>query len=113
MGDNTSTWLDFWNQMTQLTDGDLTVKNGGARYAVALYKELVNQIYTNTANFKAFGISKADMVAQIDKAEAGLQTLTAENTAIQEQIDETYQRILMAREQVDTVYATVGTQSEG
>lgn len=112
VGDNTSTWLDFWNQMTQLTDGDLTVKNGGARYAVALYKELINQIYTNTANFKAFGISKADMMAQIDKAEAGLQTLTPENTTIQEQIDQTYERIHMARNQVDTVYATVGAKTE-
>lgn len=108
VGDNTSTWLDFWNQMVELTDGDLTVKTGGARYAAALYKELVNQIYTNTSSFKAFGISQADMLAQIDKVESGLKTLTAENTAIQQQIDETQQRVAMAREQVNTVYAAVG-----
>ena len=94
--------------MVELTDGDLTVKTGGARYAAALYKELVNQIYTNTSSFKAFGISQTDMLAQIDKVESGLKTLTAENTAIQQQIDETQQRVAMAREQVNTVYAAVG-----
>lgn len=113
VGSDTNTWLDFWNQMVQLTDGDLTSKTGGARYAAALYKELVNQIYTNAANFKAFGIAQQDMLTQLDKVESGLQGLTAENTAIQQQIDETKQRVQMARDQVQTVYAAVGTGTGG
>lgn len=113
VGGNSSSWLDFWNQMTQLTDGDLTSKTGGARYAAALYKELVNQIYTNTANFKAFGVGRDALLEQLDKALAGLQTLTAENTAIQEQIDQTIQRVQLAKDQVDTVYATVGAATGG
>lgn len=113
VGSDTNTWLDFWNQMVQLTDGDLTSKTGGARYAAALYKELVNQIYTNAANFKAFGIAQQDMLAQLDKVESGLQGLTAENTAIQQQIDETRQRVQMARDQVQTVYAAVGAGTGG
>lgn len=108
VGGNTSNWLDFWNQLTDLTDGDLTAKYGGARYAVGLYKEIINQIYTNTTNFKAFGISQQDMLAELDKAESGLQGLTAENSVIQQQIDQTLQQISLARQQVDTVYAAVG-----
>lgn len=108
VGGNTSNWLDFWNQLTDLTDGDLTAKYGGARYAVGLYKEIINQIYTNTTNFKAFGISRQDMLAELDKAESGLQGLTAENSVIQQQIDQTLQQISLARQQVDTVYAAVG-----
>ena len=108
VGGNTSNWLDFWNQLTDLTDGDLTAKYGGARYAVGLYKEIINQIYTNATNFKAFGISQQDMLAELDKAESGLQGLTAENSVIQQQIDQTLQQISLARQQVDTVYAAVG-----
>lgn len=108
VGGNTSNWLDFWNQLTDLTDGDLTAKYGGARYAVGLYKEIINQIYTNTTNFKAFGISQQDMLAELDKAESGLQGLTAENSVIQQQIDQTLQQISLARQQVGTVYAAVG-----
>ena len=108
VGGNTSNWLDFWNQLTDLTDGDLTAKYGGARYAVGLYKEIINQIYTNTTNFKAFGISPQDMLAELDKAASGLQGLTAENSVIQQQIDQTLQQISLARQQVDTVYAAVG-----
>ena len=113
VGDNTSTWLDFWNQMVGITDGDLTVKTGGARYAAALYQELVSQIHTNTASFKAFGVSKADMLAQLDKAETGLQTLTAENEIIQQQIEKTQQLTDVARQQVETVYASVGGGTGG
>lgn len=112
VGGNTSSWLDFWNQMTDLTDGDLTSKYGGARYAVGLYKEFINQIYTNTSNFKAFGISHQDMQAQLDKAQTGLQGLTAENSVIQQQIDLALQQIDLARQQVEIVYATVGTAEE-
>ena len=108
VGGNTSNWLDFWNQLTDLTDGDLTAKYGGARYAVGLYKEIINQIYTNTTNFKAFGISRQDMLAELDKAASGLKGLTAENSVIQQQIDQTLQQISLARQQVDTVYAAVG-----
>ena len=113
VGDNSSSWLDFWNQMTALTDGDLTVKTGGARYAAALYKELVSQIYTNAANFKAFGVSKNALLEQLEKADTGLQSLTAENPIIQQQIEETRTRIQLARDQVNTVYATVGGTTGG
>lgn len=113
VGDNTSTWLDFWNEMVVLTDGDLTVKTGGARYAAALYQELANQIYTNTTSFKAFGVSRQDMLAQLDKAQTGLQTLTAENDAIRQQIEKAQQLIRLARDQVATVYASVGAAMGG
>ena len=52
------------------------------------------------------------MQAQLDKAQTGLQGLTAENSVIQQQIDQTLQQIDLARQQVETVYAAVGTAEE-
>lgn len=108
VGDDSGSYLTFWNQMVELTDGDVVAKTGGTRYAVALYKEMVTQIHTNTAKFKSFGVSKEDMQAQLDKINTGMTTFTPESTAISQQIEQTKELLQKAQQMVDTTYAGVG-----
>lgn len=108
VSDSSNNYKNFWDSMVALTDGDLTVKTGGARYAVGLYKELVYQIYTNAMNFKALGVTKDVMLAQLDKAATGLQGLTAENDAIRQEIAATQNSIQLARTTVEETFASVG-----
>ncbi|HUM85583.1 MAG TPA: serine/threonine-protein kinase [Lachnospiraceae bacterium] len=104
VGDSGGNYLSFWNQMCDLTDGDLVAKTGGTRYAVALYKEMVNQIYTNASKFKSFGISKEDMQKQLDKVKNGMKDLSPEATAISDQISKTEDLIVMAQQMIDGTY---------
>lgn len=108
VGENSNNYLTFWNQMTALVEGDVVAKTGGTRYAAALYKEMVNQIYVNTANFKSFGVGKSDMEAQLDQIAAALKTLAPESTVIADQIEETTGLLESAREMVETTYTGVG-----
>ena len=107
VGEDTGSYLTFWNQMVALTDGDVVAKTGGTRYAVALYREMVTQIYNNTARFKAFGITQSDMQAQLDKVERGMQDLVPESTTIADQMESTTALIAQARQMVDTTFASV------
>ncbi len=107
VGEGTGSYLTFWNQMVELTDGDLVVKTGGAHYAIALYREMATQIYNNTGNFKSYGITQSDMQAQLDKIERGMADLVPENTTIAEQMEDTAALITQARQMVDTTFARV------
>lgn len=112
VGDNSSSWKTFWDQLTELTDGDLVAKTGGTRYAVGLYAELVSQIHDNAADFKNFGVTKDEMLAQLKKVEDTIDTLVPENTAIQKQIEKTKTNLDKAATQVEAVFAVVGAQTE-
>ena len=84
---------------------DLLVKTGGTRQGGCLYKEMVNQIYTNASKFKSFGISlKEDMQKQLDKVKNGMKDLSPEATAISDQISKTEDLIVMAQQMIDGTY---------
>ena len=108
MGDDASNYKNFWNDMVEITNGDVVARIGGTRYAVALYKELVNQIYSHTQEFKSYGVSKEEMTAQLDKVEAALDTLAPENSSIEQQITATETLISMTRPMVESTFSGRG-----
>ena len=108
VGDNSTSYLTFWNQMAELTDGDVVAKTGGTRYAAALYQEMVNQIYTNTSNFKSFGVSRGALEAKLEQIEKALKDLSPESTGIANQITKTSDLLNKARQMVATTYSGVG-----
>lgn len=113
VGEHSNTWLTFWQQMAAITDGDLAFGAGGTRYAAALYQELADQVLVNAANFKAYGVSYAEIEFQLDKAEQGLAALTPESVAVQQQIAEALRCVSMARRQADAVFSAMDTGTGG
>lgn len=104
------TYRNFWDKMVELTDGDLNVKLQNPNTAVDLYKEMVYQIYTNTNNFKAYGVTREEMDEQLEKVDEGLNQLT-DNFSMEyliEQSDSTHALIVNARQIVATTYTSIG-----
>lgn len=70
-GDSTTTYLDYWTDLTNLVSGNL-VEMDNSRTALVMYKELVYQIGENALNFKAAGVSKEDMLKQLEQTKSRL-----------------------------------------
>lgn len=70
-GDSTITYLDYWTDLTNLVSGNL-VEMDNSRTALVMYKELVYQIGENALNFKAAGVSKEDMLKQLEQTKSRL-----------------------------------------
>lgn len=72
-GDSTTTYLDYWNDLTELVDGNL-VEMDNVKTALVMYKELVYQIGQNALNFRAAGVSQDELISQLDKTKMRLET---------------------------------------
>jgi len=64
-GDASVSYLDYWNDLKQLTQGNLVEKDNETT-ALIMYKELAYQIYTNCISFKKEGVSEEEMEQQLD-----------------------------------------------
>lgn len=106
VGNETGNYINFWNQMVELTDGDVVERTGGARYAVALYKEMIVQIATNASKFKSFGVSKETMQAQLDKVSQAVEKLSpdSESSAVADQVKKTEKLAENAQTVIDSTY---------
>lgn len=64
-GDAEIGYLDYWTDLTELSSGDL-VQLDNTTTALTMYKELAYQIISYAEKFKAAGVNRADMTAQLD-----------------------------------------------
>lgn len=64
-GDAEIGYLDYWTDLTELSAGDL-VQLDNTTTALTMYKELAYQIISYAEKFKAAGVNRADMTAQLD-----------------------------------------------
>lgn len=71
-GDASISYLDYWNDLIALTEGNL-VKKDNETTALITYMELVYQIYTNCNAFKAVEITESDMEEQLQNIENRLE----------------------------------------
>ena len=72
-GDAPVTYLDFWNDMTTLSEGNL-VAIDNEKTALIMYQELVTQIVSRANDFKRDGVTQAEMMAQITNVKEHLKT---------------------------------------
>ena len=72
-GDATITYRDYWNDLVDLTAGNLVAMDN-AKTALIMYKEMVTQIVSNANDFKKDGVTKNEMLEQIDNIEQHLQS---------------------------------------
>lgn len=108
LSESSQNYGSFWEQLVEITDGDVVAKTGGTRYAVALYYEFSNQILSHASDFKAFGVTHNDMQRQLDKMTDGLQSFTPESDIIREKIASTRENLIQAEKMVESAFATVG-----
>lgn len=64
-GDQSVTYLDYWKDLTVLSDGNL-VKTDNERTAIVMYAELTGQLILHTAEFKNAGVKKEEMLACLE-----------------------------------------------
>ena len=117
---NEGSYLTFWNQMVEITDGELISKTGGVNYAILLCEEMARQIANNTAQFRNEGISQAEMQSQIDKLKANLDLYSEnigyssmseedrQNNALGMHLFKAFRKLEEAQDNVNLTFDTVG-----
>lgn len=111
-GDSTTTYRDYWKDLTELVSGNL-VEMDNVKTALVMYKEVVYQIGQNPLNFKAAGVNKEELISQLDKTQSRLNTdIVVLNESDRTEIERLKNTILdnieWARKEVDIAYTTRG-----
>lgn len=111
-GDSTTTYRDYWKDLTELVSGNL-VEMDNVKTALVMYKEMVYQIGQNPLNFKAAGVTKEELISQLDKTQSRLNTdIVVLNESDRTEIERLKNTILdnieWARKEVDIAYTTRG-----
>lgn len=102
-GDAEVSYRDYWNDLSELTKGDLADMDVHTT-AIVMYKELVSQIINKSGDFLAAGVTVEEMKTQLDSIENRLDTdFTEEDNRIrngsnQGDIDKLRENIQMARD---------------
>lgn len=115
-GDSTTTYGDYWDDLTELVDGNL-VEMDNVKTALVMYEELVYQIGQNALNFKNAGVTSEELLGQLSKTKSRLNTdivATGSNAdeinGIKRQIEE---NIKWAENEVNIVFSARSAQNNG
>lgn len=108
-GDSKTTYRDYWNDLKELVSGNL-VEMDNTKTALVMYKEMAYQVAQNPLNFKAAGVAKEDLLAELDKISTRLTTdiivLNESDRAEIEALTETVQSYIEeAEKQVEIAYS--------
>ncbi len=117
-GDSTTTYKDYWTDLTELVQGNL-VEMDNTKTALVMYKEMVYQIAQYSQNFKAAGVTKDELLTELEKVSARLDTdivilNESERIDIESTVRTIKDNITYAKRQVEITYSSqaTGTQSE-
>ena len=110
-GDSTITYRDYWDDMMELIGGKNLVEQDNSKMALVMYKNFVYQMYNYTIQFKSAGVTKNQMIEELDDIASRLHTdIIVLNEADKEEIEETRAEILAliekARDNVTMTYST-------
>ncbi len=105
-GDKSVTYLDYWKDLTALSEGNLVEADNG-RTALVMYAELAGQLILHAAEFKNAGVEKEEMFACLKTIE---QHLTSDFAGLdesgrqwlEEDIQELYGNIEKAKRMVES-----------
>lgn len=118
-GYNSVSYRDYWKDLDELTSDNLVELNG-EKTALVMYKELVSQIKQNPLNFKAAGVSKADLLNKLNETENRLtenfkvvQNSADEKDEIDDLKENIKENIELAREQVEIAYSNQEANTSG
>lgn len=102
-GDEGTTYLEYWNDMVQLTSGNL-VQADNVRTALVMYEEFISQMYRHCLQFQQAQVTKEEMEKQIANIENRLNADIPRDEAFKEEIQAIQENIRRVRRLMDTVY---------
>lgn len=113
-GDSTTTYKDYWNDLVKLVDGNL-VEMDNTKTALVMYKEVVYRVGQNPLNFKAAGVTKDELINQMEKIKSRLKTdiqiLDESSRAeIESMTAEILSNIEWAEQEVEIAYSAKASQ---
>ncbi len=120
-GDSSTTYKDYWKDLTDLVSGNL-VEMDNNKTAIVMYNEMVSQIGTNCNKFKAAGVEKDQLLNELERIETRMETdiiplSESERGEINTMKASLQESIEWARRQVEIVYSGKATvpanQQEG
>lgn len=110
-GDSEVSYADYWDDMVELTSGDLTAIDN-EQTALVMYKEMVYQIYKNALNFRQAGVTEREMMDELQNIRSTLMSgfatddVSATKNDILESIEE-------AETQVNAAFSSQAGQTGG
>ena len=105
---SSASYGDYWTDLTNLTDGDIS-KVVNTKTAVAIYEELIARINENAVDFKRAGVTKDQMMDKLSNTKTRLEMLQNEISQSDETWDEVLDSISAAEHQVSVAFS--GTES--
>lgn len=117
-GDSMVSYSDYWKDMTELVSGNL-VKLDNETIAMTMYQDMLYQIGQYALNFKDAGVSKAELVKEIDDIESHIKSDisgTGGDKNYQENVENKKELLLenvdWAKDQVDIAYSSQAATSK-
>ena len=108
---SSASYGDYWTDLTNLTDGDIS-KIVNTKTAVAIYEELIARINENAVDFKRAGVTKDQMMDKLSNTKTRLEMLQNEISQSDETWDEVLDSIRAAEHQVSVAFSGRDTQPE-
>ena len=108
---SSASYGDYWTDLTNLTDGDIS-KVVNTKTAVAIYEELIARINENAVDFKRAGVTKDQMMDKLSNTKTRLEMLQNEISQSDETWDEVLDSISAAEHQVNVAFSGRDTQPE-
>lgn len=108
---SSASYGDYWTDLTNLTDGDIS-KVVNTKTAVAIYEELIARINENAVDFKRAGVTKDQMMDKLSNTKTRLEMLQNEISQSDETWDEVLDSISAAEHQVSVAFFGRDTQPE-
>lgn len=108
---SSASYGDYWTDLTNLTDGDIS-KVVNTKTAVAIYEELIARINENAVDFKRAGVTKEQMMDKLSNTKTRLEMLQNEISQSDETWDGVLDSISAAEHQVNVAFSGRDTQPE-
>lgn len=108
---SSASYGDYWTDLTNLTDGDIS-KVVNTKTAVAIYEELIARINENAVDFKRAGVTKDQMMDKLSNTKTRLEMLQNEISQSDETWDGVLDSISAAEHQVSVAFSGRDTQPE-
>lgn len=103
-------YRDYWDRMMELISGDLTTVYK-EQTALAMYREMVYQIYVHAVDFKSDGVREREMMDELRNIESILKSEFAQDE-FESTKTEIFDNIEEAEIQVNAAFSSAGTGGE-
>lgn len=112
-GDSVVSYVDYWNQLTQLATSDLP-ETENLKIALHIYNTVAMEIYNNNDSFISNGVTQNEYLAELDKL-SGFVEKAHNSTLYTESVDKnTYDALILnCNNAIDSARAALSKKASG